>query len=231
MTDTPTGSGAAVRALDVRKSFRTGADRSLAAVDGVSVRIEPGRAVSLTGPSGSGKSTLLHMLGAIERPDSGSIRVGDAEITALSRRRLAAYRRGIGIVFQRFHLLPALSALDNVIAPVLPVRTGFDKRARARELLEVVGLGGREAALPSKLSGGQQQRVAIARALINDPALLLADEPTGNLDSRTGAAVVELLLSLRAERGMTMVIATHDPGLADECDEQIRLRDGRLVDG
>ncbi|MFG2819037.1 ABC transporter ATP-binding protein [Kitasatospora sp. NPDC048365] len=228
MTETPLPQGAEVLVTDVRKAFRTGGDQQLRAVDGVSLRIGPGRLVALTGPSGSGKSTLLHLLGAIERPDSGSIEVAGTDITALGRRALADYRRGIGIVFQRFHLLPALTALDNVIAPVLPVRTAFDKRARARELLAAVGLAGREDALPSKLSGGQQQRVAIARALVNSPSLLLADEPTGNLDSRTGAEVFELLTELRATYGTTMVVATHDPGLAEACEEQVRLHDGRL---
>ncbi|GLW68588.1 macrolide ABC transporter ATP-binding protein [Kitasatospora phosalacinea] len=229
MTETQLPRGAKVVVTDVRKTFRTGGDQQLAAVDGVSLRIEPGRLVALTGPSGSGKSTLLHLLGAIERPDSGSIEVAGTDIAALGRRALADYRRGIGIVFQRFHLLPALTALDNVIAPVLPVRTTYDKRARARELLTAVGLAGREDALPSKLSGGQQQRVAIARALINSPALLLADEPTGNLDSRTGAEVVHLLKELRTTHGTTMVIATHDQDLADGCEQQVRLHDGRLL--
>ena len=228
-TGTRPARGAEVVVTEVRKAFRTGGDQQLVAVDGVSVRIAPGRLVALTGPSGSGKSTLLHLLGAIERPDSGSIEVAGTDIAALGRRALADYRRGIGIVFQRFHLLPALTALDNVIAPVLPVRTAFDKRARARELLAAVGLAGREDALPSKLSGGQQQRVAIARALINAPALLLADEPTGNLDSRTGDEVVQLLKDLRETHGTTMVIATHDQELADGCEQQVRLRDGKLL--
>ncbi|MDI6097445.1 ABC transporter ATP-binding protein [Actinoplanes sp. NEAU-A12] len=200
----------------------------LAAVDGVSLEIAAGTAVSLTGPSGSGKSTLLHLIGAIERLDSGSIMVAGQDLGKLSRNGLADYRRTIGFVFQRFHLLPALTALDNVIAPVLPFRTGFDKRERARELLKVVGLEDRCDALPSHLSGGQQQRVAIARALINRPRLLLADEPTGNLDSRNGAAIVDLLLTLRDEHEATVVIATHDPGIAERCDAALRMRDGRL---
>ncbi|MGW4892482.1 ABC transporter ATP-binding protein [Kitasatospora sp. NPDC004240] len=227
---TPDGVAPAIAATGLRKTFRTGPGQELVAVDGVDLTVEAGRTVALTGPSGSGKSTLLHLLGAIERPDGGTVRVAGKEITALDRRRLADYRRGIGIVFQRFHLLPALTALDNVVAPVLPVRTTFDKRERARELLAAVGLAGREDALPAKLSGGQQQRVAIARALVNSPSVLLADEPTGNLDSRTGEAVVDLLLRLRAEYGTTMVVATHDPALAARCDERIHLRDGRRTD-
>ncbi len=148
----------------------------------------------------------------------------------MSRSQQADYRRRVGFVFQRFHLIPALSALDNVMAPVLPYRTTFDKRDRARRLLEAVGLGGREHSLPSRLSGGQQQRVAIARALINRPALLLADEPTGNLDSHTGGEILDLLLDLRARYGMTVVVATHDPQIAVRCDRYLRLSDGRITD-
>ncbi|WP_407651388.1 ABC transporter ATP-binding protein [Actinoplanes sandaracinus] len=217
-----------VRTVEACKTFPMPDGGRLAAVDGVSLEIAAGTAVSLTGPSGSGKSTLLHLIGAIERLDSGSIMVAGQDLGKLSRNGLADYRRTIGFVFQRFHLLPALTALDNVIAPVLPFRTGFDKRERARELLKVVGLEDRCDALPSHLSGGQQQRVAIARALINRPRLLLADEPTGNLDSRNGAAIVDLLLTLRDEHEATVVIATHDPGIAERCDAALRMRDGRL---
>jgi putative ABC transport system ATP-binding protein len=133
-------------------------------------------------------------------------------------------------VFQRFNLLPALTVLDNVLAPVLPYRVGFDKAARARDLLAAVGLEGRERSLPSRLSGGQQQRVAIARALINRPPLVLADEPTGNLDSRTGTEIVDLLLELRATYGITVVMATHDHGVAARCDRVVRLLDGHVVE-
>jgi putative ABC transport system ATP-binding protein len=200
------------------------------ALEEVSLEIAAGAAVALAGPSGAGKSTLLHLIGALDRPDAGTVTVGGDELGALDRRALAAHRRRIGFVFQRFNLLPALTALDNVMAPTLPYRTGFDKAARARELLAAVGLAGREAALPSRLSGGEQQRVAIARALVNDPALVLADEPTGNLDSRTGRGIVDLLLELRAERGATVVLATHDPQVAARCDRVVRLVDGRVVD-
>jgi putative ABC transport system ATP-binding protein len=145
-------------------------------------------------------------------------------------RRQPGYRRRIGFVFQRFHLLPALTVLDNVAAPLLPYRTSFAKFDKARDLLAAVGLAGRERSIPSRLSGGQQQRVAIARALINDPGLLLADEPTGNLDSATGAEIMDLLVDLRERRGMTIVVATHDPVIASRCDRIIRLRDGRVID-
>jgi putative ABC transport system ATP-binding protein len=196
----------------------------------VELTIAAGEAVAVAGPSGSGKSTLLHVIGAMDTPDAGRIVVGDRELTALRRGEQAAYRRTIGFVFQRFHLLPALSVRDNVAAPLLPYRTSFDKFARASELLAAVGLEDRGSSLPSRLSGGEQQRVAIARALINEPGLLLADEPTGNLDSVTGTEIMELILELRRSRGMTVIVATHDPVVASRCDRVIRLRDGRVVD-
>jgi putative ABC transport system ATP-binding protein len=157
-----------------------------ATIDDVTLSVDPGQVVAVTGPSGSGKSTLLHVIGAMDLADAGTIRVGDREVTALFRRERAALRRTIGFVFQRFHPLPALTVGDNVAAPLIPVRSSFDPNERARGLLAAVGLADRAAALPSTLSGGEQQRVAIARALINDPGLVLADEPTGNLDSVTG---------------------------------------------
>jgi len=207
-----------------------GGDKDIVAVDDISLTIEPGALVALTGASGSGKSTLLHLIGAMERPTSGTIRVNDVDITGLRKTELNRYRRTIGFVFQGYHLLAALSALDNVVVPVLPYRVDFDRRARARELLAAVGLSGREDALPSQLSGGQQQRIAIARALINRPALLLADEPTGNLDSRTGSGILDLLLELRGEHGMTVVVATHEQQVAACCERLIRLRDGGVVE-
>jgi putative ABC transport system ATP-binding protein len=210
---------------EVVRAFPGEDGRPISALAGVSLAVATGTSLAVTGPSGSGKSTLLHVVGGIERVDAGSVEVVGLEITGLGRRALAAHRRRVGFVFQRYHLLPALTALDNVIAPVLPYRTPFDPVARGRELLAAVGLAGREAALPSRLSGGQQQRVAIARALINDPAVLLADEPTGNLDSRTGESIVELLLSLET----TLLLATHDPGVAARRERILRLRDGRVV--
>jgi putative ABC transport system ATP-binding protein len=221
--------GAAVDLHDVSKRYDSG-DRAIDALDRVSLALEAGGLLAVTGPSGSGKSTLLHLLGAMDVADSGAIRVGDTEVTTLSRSGLVAYRRRIGFVFQRFHLLPALTAVDNVAAPLLPHRTSFDKHERARALLDAVGLAGREDALPAELSGGQQQRVAIARALVGDPILLLADEPTGNLDTRTGGAILDLLLELRAARGMTVVLATHDTILASRCERVVRLLDGRVLD-
>ena len=214
----------------VTRRFALGAGESLTALDAVSLEIGDGAAVAVSGPSGSGKSTLLHLIGALERPDEGTITVGGRRLGDLSRRDLAAHRRQVGFVFQRFNLLPALTVLDNVMAPVLPYRVDFDREARARELLAAVGLEGRETSLPSRLSGGQQQRVAIARALINRPPVVLADEPTGNLDSRTGGGIVDLLMGLRAEHGITIVLATHDSQVAARCDRVVRLLDGRVTD-
>jgi putative ABC transport system ATP-binding protein len=222
--------GFAIELQDVTRRYMTGPDAAITAIDQVVLSVEAGTVVAITGPSGSGKSTLLHVIGAMDVPDGGTIRVGDREVTALSRRERSEYRRTIGFVFQRFHLLPALTALDNVAAPLFPYRVAFDPLERARELLAAVGLEGRSDALPSTLSGGEQQRVAIARALINDPGLLLADEPTGNLDSVTGTEVVDLVLELRRDRGMSVLVATHDPIVASRCDRIVRIRDGRVID-
>ncbi|HJQ74826.1 MAG TPA: ABC transporter ATP-binding protein, partial [Gaiellaceae bacterium] len=227
MKDDP-ARGAGVEMRGVSKRYATGR-QTVVALDGVDLDLTAGSLVGVAGPSGSGKSTLLHLLGAMDVPDEGTIRVGGEEVTTLSGSERVAYRRRVGFVFQAFHLLPALTALDNVAAPLLPYRDDFDKHERARALLAAVGLAGREDALPSELSGGQQQRVAIARALVNEPPLLLADEPTGNLDSRTGEELLELLLELRAERGTTVVVATHDPVVAGRCDRVVRLHDGRVA--
>jgi putative ABC transport system ATP-binding protein len=223
-----TTTGFGLHLTDVRKSYSSGNAAPITAVDNVSLDLAAGDTAALTGPSGSGKSTLLHLLGAIDAPDSGTIEIGGTDITGLDRGRLAAYRATVGFVFQRFHLLPALSARDNVTAPALPRRRrlGFNPAVRSQQLLDAVGLGDRAGALPSQLSGGQQQRVAIARALIMQPGLLLADEPTGNLDSATGAGIIDLLLALNAEHGTTLVIATHDPAIAERCGHVIRMHDG-----
>jgi putative ABC transport system ATP-binding protein len=219
-----TGQGA-ISLAGVGKRFE-----AITALAGVDLAIPAGSSVALAGPSGSGKSTLLHVIGALERPDEGTVAVSGRELATLSRGELAAHRRRIGFVFQRFNLLPALTVIDNVLAPVLPYRVEFDKEARAHELLAAVGLEGREMSLPSRLSGGEQQRVAIARALVNRPAIVLADEPTGNLDSRTGGGIVDLLLDLREQHGMTIVIATHDHQVAARCERVVRLLDGRVAD-
>ena len=229
MTGTSPSSGA-VELRGVGKRYGTGQDEPVTAADNVTLTVEAGSFVALTGASGSGKSTMLHMIGAIERPDSGVIISNGIEVTALRGAAQADYRRTVGFVFQRYNLLPGLTALDNVIAPVLPYRTSWDKRQRARDLLAAVGLAGRERSLPARMSGGEQQRIAIARALINTPALLLADEPTGNLDSANAAEILDLLTRLRAEHRMTILLASHDPQIAARSERLIRLRDGAIID-
>jgi putative ABC transport system ATP-binding protein len=221
--------GVEVRFSRVNKMYLSGEGEPVTALADVSFSVPAGATVAVTGPSGSGKSTLLHIAGAMDTADSGEITVGGQDVHALRGNDVARYRRGVGVVFQRFHLLSALSVLDNVLAPVLPIRTAYDKEKRGRELLEDVGLSGRENDLPSRLSGGQQQRVAIARALIAQPGILLADEPTGNLDSANGLAILDLLDRMRIERAFTTLIATHDPLVASRCDRLLRLRDGRIV--
>ena len=214
----------------VCKRYGTGQGGQVTAADDVAFTIEAGAFVALTGASGSGKSTMLHMIGAIERPDSGVIISNGTEVTALRGTAQADYRRTVGFVFQRYNLLPGLTALDNVIAPILPYRTRWDKRQRARDLLAAVGLAGRERSLPARMSGGEQQRIAIARSLINTPALLLADEPTGNMDSANSAGILDLLARLCAEHHMTIILASHDPQIAARAERLIRLRDGAVVD-
>lgn len=200
------------------------------ALTGIDLTIDEPATVALVGPSGSGKSTLLHLIGALDYVSGGTITVDGRELTQLNPRALADYRSGVGFVFQRYNLLPQLTAIENVTLPVLTRRTSFDKTARAISLLTRVGLAGKTTRLPGQLSGGEQQRVAIARALMNEPGVILADEPTGNLDSTTAVEIVDLLLDLRAETAATMLIATHDPGVAARCDRILTLRDGAIVD-
>jgi putative ABC transport system ATP-binding protein len=214
---------------DLRRRFSPDTSAEIIALAGVSFEIKAGSFVSLAGPSGSGKSTLLYLIGAMDRPSGGELHVLGRALHELSDRALSVHRRDVGFVFQRFNLLPQLTARDNVLLPLLSGRVGVDERARADELLEAVGLFGRRGALPSELSGGQQQRVAIARALMREPELLLADEPTGNLDSGTGAEVLDLLATLRDRRELTIVLATHDPLVAERGDRILALRDGLLV--
>jgi len=195
---------------------------------GISLDIGRSEAVGLVGPSGSGKSTLLMTMAGLERPDSGRITVDGTDLSGLDEDALARFRgRRIGIVFQSFHLVPTMTALENVALP-LELAGEADAHERARAELDAVGLGARLSHYPAQLSGGEQQRVAIARAIAPDPAILVADEPTGNLDEGTGTSIVDLLFALKRDRGATLVLVTHDLGLARRCDRTVRLRSGRV---
>ncbi len=200
-------------------------------LNGVSFTVEKGEWVALMGPSGSGKSTLLGLVAALETPTSGRVVLDGVDVSHARERDLARVRNTrIGVVFQAFNLIASLTALENVEAP-LYVQRASDTRARARRLLDRVGLADRLGHRPHQLSGGQQQRVAIARALVTHPALVVADEPTGNLDSKSGAEVMSLLAELRAEMGLTVLMVTHDADVAARADRVLHLVDGRLVDG
>jgi len=205
--------------------------RLLTILDGIALDVEAGEVCAITGPSGSGKSTLLGLLAGLDRPTAGSIVVAGAELMRLDEDGLARFRREtLGYVFQSFHLIPTLTAAENVAVP-LEIAGIPDALARARELLDEVGLAGRAQHYPAELSGGEQQRAAVARAVALRPRLLLADEPTGNLDSATGAQIIELLLALNRGRGSTLVFVTHDEALARHAGRIVRLRDGRVLNG
>ena len=196
---------------------------------GLSFTAERGESIAVLGPSGAGKSTLLAIIAGLERADSGRVIVGGNDIAGLGESALAAFRRGaVGIVFQAFHLIPTMTALENVALP-LELGTHGDPFGAAREALETVGLGHRLQHYPSQLSGGEQQRVALARAFVPQPDVLLADEPTGNLDGETGGAVMGELFRLRAERGSTLILVTHDHALAAQCDRMVHIADGRIA--
>jgi len=222
-------SSLALSATGIVRRFPSGRN-VLEVLAGVDFSIEAGEMVAIVGPSGSGKSTLLHCLGGLDRPDEGSVEIGGVDLGKLGDAELARLRnRSVGFVFQFHHLLPDFTALENVMLPAL---VGREDRAtaahRARKLLVEVGLGERLDHAPGELSGGEQQRVAVARALMNSPAVILADEPSGNLDPRASATLHELLQQLRVERGVALVVATHDAGLARAADRACALRDGRL---
>ena len=218
-----------IELVDVSRTVHTGAG-PLTILHGTSLRIAKGQVVAIAGPSGSGKSTLLGLIAGLDAPTTGTIIVDGVTVTSRSEEELARLRgEKIGIVFQFFHLLPSLTALENILVP-MEIAGAPDARSRAATLLADVGLADRGHHYPSQLSGGEQQRVALARALANNPPVLLADEPTGNLDSATGKQVIEMLVDVGRRQGRTLVLVTHDPDLAALADEVISLRDGRVVD-
>jgi putative ABC transport system ATP-binding protein len=220
------------RLIDLTKTYRMSADVSVDALRGVNLTVEEGDYLAIMGPSGSGKSTLLNLMGCLDRPSSGQYVLGDEDVSRLSDAALSEVRgRRIGFVFQSFNLIPQLSALDNIEVPLF--YQGIQRRVRrqrAAELADRVGLGDRARHRPAELSGGEQQRVAIARALANDPLILLADEPTGNLDSRTGSDILDLFDAL-AERGRTLIVVTHDPQVGERTHRVVRMADGKVVNG
>jgi putative ABC transport system ATP-binding protein len=225
-----------LEARDVVRTYRLGSRRGeepveVHALRGVTFRVDRGDYVAIVGSSGSGKSTLLNLLGALDRPTTGEVRYDGRDVRGMDDRELAELRNGsIGFVFQSFHLLPRLTALDNVQLPlVYRASTVKERRQRALDALEAVGLADRVDHRPTELSGGQQQRVAIARALVTDPPLLLADEPTGNLDTVTGQDIMQLLERLHDDRGMAVVVITHEPEIAGRADRRIELRDGVVI--
>src|ERR1041384_4031121 len=221
---------ALVELRNVSKIYRLG-DEEIRALDNVELDIDEGEFISIIGPSGSGKSTLMHILGCLDTPTSGTIRLDGIMIHDASPRELAAIRnRKIGFVFQFFNLLPKLNVLQNVELPmVYSGISGRERRERAMEALKMVGLENRSKHRPSQLSGGQQQRVAIARALVNQPKIVFADEPTGNLDSRTGEAILQLFRDL-SQQGRTIILVTHDPEIAAVTPRRIEIRDGKIAE-
>lgn len=221
-----------IKVSNLTKTFQSG-DSTVTAVHDVSFEVPDGQFASIIGKSGSGKSTLLSLLGALDQPTKGSIEIGGHDIASLGEGTLVAYRRKkIGFVFQGYNLIPNLSALENVMLPQSFSRiSSHERKARATELLDQVGISGdKQLRKPGRLSGGEQQRVAIARALANRPELILADEPTGNLDSETGKMIFDLLHSLSRSQNTTIIVVTHDLSIAGKTDESFRLQDGKLVD-
>jgi putative ABC transport system ATP-binding protein len=222
---------AVLRAIDVVRDYPSG-DTVIHALRSVSLSADPGRLIAVRGRSGSGKTTLLNILGGLDHPTSGQVFIEDHEVSAMSEEELVdVRRRSVAFIFQAFGLVPILSAAENVEVPLRLVKTDPKTRdARVRELLELVGLGGRMKHRPHELSGGEQQRVAIARALANRPRILLADEPTGQLDTETGHVIMMLLRDVVRTQGLTAIVATHDPVMLDVADQVLELRDGELLE-
>lgn len=220
-----------VEAKDITKVYQMG-EVEVHALRGLSVNIAPGEILSIMGPSGSGKSTLMNILGCLDRPTSGEYHLNGESVATLNDDQLAEIRnRGVGFVFQSFNLLPRATALANVELPMrYAVLNGRNRKQVATEALEAVGLGDRIHHRPNELSGGQMQRVAIARALVNNPAIIMADEPTGNLDSKSGEEIMGLLKNLNKDRGTTLIVVTHDPEIAELTNRIISIRDGRIAE-
>ena len=220
---------AAIQARNLTRIFTVG-EEEVRALDGIDLTLEDGELTAVVGPSGSGKSTLLTLLGGLDTPTSGSITVDGSELSGMSPDELAEYRRtSVGFIFQDFFLLGHLTALENVEIPMkLAGMPHAERQARTRELIELVGLGARGEHRPRQLSGGERQRVAIARALANRPKLLLADEPTGNLDTKTGHAIADMLVQLNSEKSITIVVVTHNLDVARHANQQLRMVDGRF---
>jgi putative ABC transport system ATP-binding protein len=217
-----------ISANDLTKVYKMG-EVEVRALDGLSICIERGEVVAVMGPSGSGKSTLMNILGCLDHPTSGEYFLDGEPVAHLRDDQLASIRnRKVGFIFQNFNLLPRVSSTANVELPMRYAGVSKERRSRAQEALKTVGLGDRMNHKPTELSGGQQQRVAIARALVNNPAIVMADEPTGNLDSKSGREIMELLLKLNRDRGTTLIIVTHDPNVAAQTHRIIRLIDGKV---
>lgn len=222
---------AAIQASNLTRTFSIG-EEEVRALDGVNLTLEAGELAAVVGPSGSGKSTLLALLGGLDTPTSGSIKVDGNELSCMTPDRLADYRRtSVGFIFQDFFLLGHLTALENVETPLkLSGMPRSERKTRAKELIERVGLSARGEHRPQQLSGGERQRVAIARALANRPKLLLADEPTGNLDTKTGHAITDMIVKLNSEQGITMLVVTHNLEVAAQAKQQLRMVDGRFTE-
>lgn len=219
-----------VDARDITKVYEMG-DVQVHALRGLSIQIAKGEIIAIMGPSGSGKSTLMNILGCLDRPTSGEYYLDGESVASMTDDQLAGVRnRKVGFVFQSFNLLPRATALANVELPLRYAQDGQNRRQRATEALEAVGLGDRISHRPNELSGGQQQRVAIARALVNEPAIIMADEPTGNLDTKSGDEVMDILLKLNREHGTTLIVVTHDPEIAAYTKRMVFIRDGIVAD-